>query len=106
MCSFMTIADQLMSNRSAKTVDATVDYRDPHDGQKYILMINQAVQINIPENHLLCIMQCHLNVVHISEVPKFLADRPTVTTCAVPLLETFDSTHALIIPLQPSNVIS
>ena len=30
-------------HRSAKTVGATVCYQDPQNGQKFILMINQAI---------------------------------------------------------------
>ena len=45
-------------------------------------MIKQAIFINGLESHLLCLMQCHLNGVHISEVPKFLADSPGGTTHA------------------------
>ena len=46
-------------------------------------MINQAIQINGLENHLLCPMWCHLNGVHMSEVPKLLAVSPNVTTHAI-----------------------
>ena len=60
---------------------------DPHSGQKYILMINQAIQIYGQENHLLYSIQCHLNGVHNSEIPKFLADSPSVTTDAIPLID-------------------
>ena len=59
------------SNRSAKKDDAAVGYHDPQSGQKYILMINQAIQASGLENHSLCLMQCFLNGVHISEVLKF-----------------------------------
>ena len=58
-------------HRSAKTVDVAVCYQDPQSGQKFILMINQAIHIDGLVNHLLCPMQCWLNGVHISEVPKF-----------------------------------
>ena len=50
-------------------------------------------------------MQCHLNGVHISEVPKFLAESPSVTTHAIELTDPFDAAHILIIPLQLSIVI-
>ena len=39
-------------HRSAKTVDATVGYQDPQSGQKFILMINQAIHIDGLVNHL------------------------------------------------------
>ena len=40
-------------SRSAKTVDTTVGYQGPQIGQRYILMINQAIHINDIESHLL-----------------------------------------------------
>ena len=50
-------------------------------------------------NHLLCTMQCHLNGVHISEVPKILAETPYETTHAKELVDPFNATHSLIILL-------
>ena len=43
---------------------------------------------------------------HISEVPKFLAETPNETTNAIELVNPFDATHPLIIPFQLSGVIS
>ena len=43
-------------HRSAKTVDVTVGYQDPQSGQKFILMINQAIHFVGLDNHLLCPM--------------------------------------------------
>ena len=63
-------------------------------------MINQVIHINGLENHFLCPMQYHLNGVHISEVPKFLADSPSMTTDAFQLLDPFNALHPLIILLQ------
>ena len=51
-------------------------------------------------------MQCHLNGLHISEVPKFLAESPGMTTNATELVNSFDAAHPLIIPLQLSGVTS
>ena len=45
--------DQKHGPRSANTLNATLCYHDPHIGKKYILIINQAIQISVPENHLL-----------------------------------------------------
>ena len=67
--------------RSANTVDATVGYQDLHSGQKFILMINQAICINHLDNHLLC-------------------------THAVELTDTINTVHSLIILLQLSSVTS
>ena len=41
------------------------------------------VHRSILENHLLCPMQCHRNNVHISEVPKFIAESSNATTHAI-----------------------
>ena len=58
-------------HRCAKTVNATICCNDPHSEHKYILIINQAIQINCLENHLLCLMMCHLKGEHINKVPNF-----------------------------------
>ena len=69
-------------------------------------MINQAIWIDGLVNHILCPMQCHLNGVQISEVPKFLAENPSKTNHAIELVDTFYATQPLIIPLQLSWVTS
>ena len=51
-------------------------------------------------------MQCHLNDVQISEVPKVLAESPMVTMHAIELTDPFDAALLLIIPLQLSNLTS
>ena len=53
------------------------------------LVINQAICIDDLDNHLLCPMQCCMNGVHISEVPKFLAESPSETTYVIELVDTF-----------------
>ena len=92
--------------RNAKTVDVAVGYQDPQSGQKFILIINQAIHIDGLVNHLLCLMQCRLNCVHISEVPKFLAETLNETTHAIELVDPFNAAHPLIILLQLSGVTS
>ena len=69
--------DPMDGHRSAKTVNAEVGYQNPQSGQKFILMMNQAICIDGLVNHLLCPMQCYLNGVQINEVPKFLAETPS-----------------------------
>ena len=90
--------------RSAKTVNATVGYQDPQSGQKFILMINQAICIDGLVNHLLLPMQCCLNGVQINEVPKFLAKTQSETTHAIELVNPFDAAHPLIILLKLSHI--
>ena len=48
-------------------------------------------------------MQCHLNGVHISEVPIFLAKSASETTHAIELVDPFNAAHPLIILLQMSS---
>ena len=43
---------------------------------------------------------------YISEVPKFSAETPSETTHALELVDPFDATHPLIIPLQLCGVTS
>ena len=62
-------------------------------------MINQAIYIDGLVNHLLYSMQCSLNGVQISEVPKFLAKNLIETTHAMELVNLFDAIHLLIILL-------
>ena len=69
-------------------------------------MINQAICIDGLVNYLLCPMQCCLNGVHISEVPKFLAETPSETTHTIELVYSFDAIHSLIILLQLSSATS
>ena len=51
-------------------------------------------------------MKCCLNGVHISEVPKFLAGSPNVTTHAIQLLDLFDAAYTLLILLQLCSATS
>ena len=88
-------------HRSAKSVNAALVYWDPHSGLRCVLMSNQVIQINGLVNHLLCPIQYLLNDVHISEVSKF-----QLTTYAIHLLDPFDTTYPLIIPLQLCSVTS
>ena len=49
---------------------------------------------------------CFLNGVHTNEVPKFLADSPSVTTHENQLTDTFNAAHSLIILLKLSSLTS
>ena len=69
-------------------------------------MINQAININGLESHLLCPMQCHLNGMYISEVPKFLVESPSEMAHAIELTKPFSTANPLIISLQLSGVTS
>ena len=96
--------DPKCGHKGAQIVDATVGYQDPQSVQKSILMINQAICINGLENYLLCWMQCHPNGVHISKVPKFLTESPSVSTHAIKVTDPFATSHPLIFLFQFSGV--
>ena len=49
-------------------------------------------------------MQYHLDGMHINEVPKFLAESPSVITHAIESSDPFNAVHPSIIPLQLSSV--
>ena len=69
-------------------------------------MINQAICIDGFINHFLCPVQCRMNGLFISEVPKFLAETPYETTHTIELANPFNAAHLSIIPLQLSGVTS
>ena len=93
-------------HRSAKTVDAAVSYQDLQSGQRFLLIMNQAICIDGLINHLFCPMKCHLNGMHVNEIPKFLAENLSETAHAIELIDSFDSAHPLIISLHLSRVTS
>jgi len=93
-------------SKSARIVDAAIKYISPFTGEKFILMINQAIEIKGLDHHLLCPMQCRLNGARINELPKFLADLPTLETHAIQLSDPDDPTHPLLIPLKVHGVTS
>ena len=69
-------------------------------------MINKATLLDGLVNHLLCTIQCCLNGVQISEVPKFLAETQSETVHATKLVDPLEAAHPLIILLQLSGVTS
>ena len=62
-------------------------------------MMKQAILTDGLVNYLLFPIQCHLNGVHISEVHKFVAESPSVTTHTKELTDSFNAAHQFIIPL-------
>ncbi len=58
------------------TVSGVVAYDHPQTGEVLHLVLNQAIHIPHLDHHLLCQMQCHVNVVTVGETPKFLVPNP------------------------------
>ena len=89
-----------------RTVSAAVAYDHPQTGQVYMLVINQAIEIPHLEHHLLCPMQCRLNGIKISELPKFLAEDPDESTHSLQVVDPLDDSSPLFIPLSLTGVTS
>ena len=94
-----------ISTLQAKTVSAVVAYDDPMTGETIILIIHQAIYIPSMENNLLCPMQMRLNDVKISEIPKFLTERPADDTHAISVRE-MGTREPYLIPLALRGVTS
>ena len=78
--------DSKDGHRSAKTVQLS----RPTEWSNIAICIDGLV------NHLIFPMQCCLNRVHISEVPKFLAKTHNETMHVIELVEPFDAAHPLL----------
>ena len=76
-------------------VDAALSDAIPETGQVVILSINQVIEMKGHDQHLLCLMLCHMNGMLIDEVPKFLAPIPSETMHAIQIEKPFGATHQL-----------
>ena len=63
--------------RSLKTVDAVVAYTDPSTGDKWMLVINQALLVPGLHHPLLCTNQLRTNDIRVNDEPKHLVLNPT-----------------------------
>ena len=75
-------------------------------GQVLVLLINQEIEIEGLDQHLLCPKQCHMNGILINEGHKFLALVPSETMQAIQIMNPFNSTHLITILLQLKIVTS
>ena len=69
--------DPQLGSRDFKTISAVLEYTHALTGQIYHLVIHQAIQIPNLDHHLICPMQCRVNDIIISDVPRFLMKTPT-----------------------------
>ena len=86
------------------TVSAVTAYDDPHNGQVYMLVINQAISVPQMHHNLLCPMQMRQNGLGVDEVPKFQTLKPTAKSHAIVAINA--EGEELIIPLQLRGVTS
>jgi hypothetical protein len=75
--------DPTLGTKTFATVSGALAYDDPITGKVFHLVVNQAIHISHLDHHLLCPMQCRVNVVTVDDMPKYLVRDPT------------DKTHAL-----------
>jgi hypothetical protein len=87
--------DPSLSTKTYATVSGALAYDEPVTGEVYHLVIYQAFHIPHLDHHLLCPMQCRVNDLIVSNMPKFLTSDPT------------DQTHALTIrdPNEPAQMV-
>ena len=94
--------------KTLKIVDAVVCYTDPSTGDKWMLIINQALLVPGLQHPLICSNQLRLNDIRVNDEPKHLVPSPTEYTHAI-AIKTPDDNEAkqeLIIPLSMSGVFS
>ena len=98
--------DPADESKTTRIVDAAIKYISPVTRERFILIINKAIDIKGLDHHPLCPMQYHLNGAKIDELPKFLAEYPTLETHAIQLEDPNDATQPLLIPLSIHGVTS
>ena len=91
---------------NCRIVSAAVAYDDPKSGNVSLLIIHQAIEISELKQNLLSTMQLRLNDVEVSEVPKFLTDKPDDRTHAITLTSQDEAMDTLTIPLSLHGVTS
>ena len=96
--------ESLGTVKGLKTVSAAVAYDDPITGRPVILVIHQAILVPSLEHNLLCPMQMRLNDVEVSEIPKFLTDKPSNEVHCIQATD--DSGENITIPLSLHGVTS
>ena len=73
-------------------------------GQEFIFMVNQVIQRKVLDHHLIFSMLCCMKGVVIDEIIDLLAPIPIETTHAIQIMNPFDVTHPIILPLQIPKV--
>ena len=98
--------DKTLGTKRYDTVSGVLAYDHPLTGEVYHLIVHQAIHIPHLDHHLLCPMQCRVNDVKVSEVPKCMTDDPTDETHALTIYDDDDPTQATHFPLALRGVTS
>ena len=76
-------------SKVSRTVTVFFSYDKPQTSKPYLLVINQDIQLDHLEHHLMCPMQCRTNGIKINETPKYQ------------IKATYESTHAFQLEYPP-----
>ena len=98
--------DKTLGTKRYDTVSSVLAYDHPLTGEWYHLVVHQAIHIPHLDHHLLCPMQCRVNDVKVSEIPKCMTDNPTDETHALMIYDDDDPTWVTHFPLALRGVTS
>ena len=92
--------------KALEIVDAVVAYTDPSTGDKWMLVINQAILVPGLQHPLLCSNQIQMNDIQVNDEPKHMVLNPTVYHHAITVKppDGNEQVEELIIPLALSGV--
>ena len=88
--------------KTLKIVDAVVAYTDPSTGDKWMLIINQALLVPGLSHPLLCTNQLRMNDIRVNDEPKHMVLNPTEYHHAIAIKtpDGNEQTKELLIPLS------
>ena len=94
--------------RSLKIVDAVIGYVDPSTGDKWMLVLNQSLNVPGLQHPLLCSNQLRCNDIRVNDEPKHMVPNPTEYhhSIAIKTPDGYEEKDELIIPLSLSGVFS
>jgi hypothetical protein len=87
-------------------VSGAVANDHPITGKVYILGFHQVIYCRQMDNHLICPMQCRVNVVVIKDMPKMCIPNPDNITHSIEVTDPLDQDAMLHIPLILKGVTS
>ena len=88
------------------TFRAVIAYDHPESGDKYMLVLHEAILIPQTENNLLCPLQMRDNDVGVNEEPKFMVSTPTDNHHAIVINGIDQDQKPINTPLSIKGVIS
>ena len=94
--------------RTLQMVDAALGYIDPLTGDRWMLLIHQALLVPGLQHPLLCSNQLRANDIRVNDEPKHMVPNPTEyhNAIAIKTPDSNDKASELIIPLAMSGVFS